>query len=321
MEAKSVESIPSGGKYLFEPKWDGFRCLAFRNRKNILLQSKAGQPLGRYFPELTQALFKLPDRFVLDGEIVIFVKDVLSFDDLLQRIHPAQSRIRKLSASTPATLMCFDLLVDERGKSLVHLPLKERRLKLEKFLRSASPLGTIRLSPASRDRRQALQSVRKLSPMGLDGIIAKQLEEPYRSGERTAMVKVKRVRTADCVVGGFRYAEKGGGIGSLLLGLNNAGGFARSRGVHVELQQNRTHGIEAGRRADCRSTRILWPGARRPEPLEYQTLRRVATGQAQAGLRSALRPFFRRPLPSRYEVPTLASRKEACPVHICAGHA
>src|ERR1700688_782983 len=226
MEAKSADTIPEDGPYLYEPKWDGFRCLAFRSGDEILLQSKAGQPLGRYLPELVAALGQLKARkFVVDGEIVIFVDDRLSFDDLLMRIHPAESRIRKLSASTPATLMCFDLLVDENGKSLVQLPLSERRRKLEKFLASSSPPGLIRLSPASLESRQAKQWMRERSTMGLDGIIAKRLDEPYHSGDRTAMIKVKRIRTADCVVGGFRYAEKGNGIGSLLLGLYNADGL------------------------------------------------------------------------------------------------
>ena len=226
MEAKSADTIPEDGPYLYEPKWDGFRCLAFRSGDNILLQSKAGQPLGRYFPELVSALGQLKARkLVLDGEIVIFVDGRLSFDDLLMRIHPAESRIRKLSASTPATLMCFDLLVDENGKSLVQLPLSERRRKLEEFLASSSPPGLIRLSPASLESRQAKQWMRERSTMGLDGIIAKRLDEPYHSGDRTAMIKVKRIRTADCVVGGFRYAEKGNGIGSLLLGLYNADGL------------------------------------------------------------------------------------------------
>lgn len=226
MEAKSADTIPEDGPYLYEPKWDGFRCLAFRSGDNILLQSKAGQPLGRYFPELVSALGQLKARkLVLDGEIVIFVDGRLSFDDLLMRIHPAESRIRKLSASTPATLMCFDLLVDENGKSLVQLPLSERRRKLEEFLASGSRPGLIRLSPASLESRQAKQWMRERSTMGLDGIIAKRFDEPYHSGDRTAMIKVKRIRTADCVVGGFRYAEKGNGIGSLLLGLYNADGL------------------------------------------------------------------------------------------------
>jgi ATP-dependent DNA ligase len=225
-EAKSVNEIPRGPGWLYEPKWDGFRCLAFRNGKEVLLQSKAGQPLGRYFPELVAALAKLPERrFVLDGEIVIFSEGRLSFDDLLLRIHPAESRIRKLSAESPATFMCFDLLVDSKGKVLTDLPLKKRREKLVQLFRPFPAKGMVRLSPASTDRKQAEQWMRELGTLGLDGIVAKRLDEPYRSGERTAMVKVKRIRTADCVVGGFRYAEKGGGIGSLLLGLFNDQGL------------------------------------------------------------------------------------------------
>lgn len=215
-----MAEIPGGTGWLYEPKWDGFRCLAFRKYDEVLLQSKAGQPLGRYFPELVSGLLTLPqNQFVLDGEIVILTEGHLSFDDLLLRIHPAESRIRKLSTETPATLMCFDLLVDGAGESLIGTPLRDRRKSLEKFLGSTSKAERIRLSPASRQREQAEQWMDELAAMGLDGIIAKRLEEPYRSGERTAMVKVKRIRTADCVVGGFRYSEKGGGIGSLLLGL------------------------------------------------------------------------------------------------------
>ncbi len=221
-----MAEIPASGDYLFEPKWDGFRCLAFRSGRTVLLQSKSGQPLGRYFPELVAALGRMPQRrFVLDGEIVIFTKEILSFDELLMRIHPAASRIQKLSLSNPATLLCFDLLVDGRGKSIAHLPLLERRKNLEEFLGSASTKGQIRLSPASQKKDQADRWMTQLAKMGLDGIVAKRLNEPYRSGERTGMVKIKRVRTADCVVGGFRYASKGGGIGSLLLGLNNAAGL------------------------------------------------------------------------------------------------
>jgi len=221
-----VDEIPSGENWLYEPKWDGFRCLTFRKNDQILLQSKAGQPLGRYFPELVSALGKLPyEQFVLDGEIVIFDDDILSFDDLLLRIHPAESRIRKLSGESPATLMCFDLLVDAVGEKLTDLPLSERRKHLEDFFRKLPEAGMVRLSPASPDRVQAERWMQELSSVGLDGIIAKRLDEPYRSGERTAMVKIKRIRTADCVVGGFRYAEKGGGIGSLLLGLYNDQGL------------------------------------------------------------------------------------------------
>jgi ATP-dependent DNA ligase len=225
-EARSVSEIPSGPGWLYEPKWDGFRCLAFRYRSEVLLQSKAGQPLGRYFPELVAALRTLPQRrFMLDGEIVIFSAGHLSFDDLLLRIHPAESRIRKLSAATPATFMCFDLLVDKDGKLLTNLPLIERRHKLEEFFREVPRNGILRLSPATQERRQAEQWMSERGAIGLDGIIAKRLDEPYRSGQRMAMVKIKRIRTADCVVGGFRRAENGGGIGSLLLGLYNDQGL------------------------------------------------------------------------------------------------
>jgi ATP-dependent DNA ligase len=225
-EAKSVREIPRGKGWQYEPKWDGFRCLAFRKGKEVLLQSKAGQPLGRYFPEIVAALQNLPQtQFVLDGEIVIFSDGQLAFDDLLLRIHPAPSRIKKLSAETPSTLMCFDLLVNWSGKSMTALPLDERRLSLEEFFRTLPKHGQIRLSPASSDRKQAEKWMSQLAAIGLDGIIAKRTDEPYASGERSAMVKIKRIRTADCVVGGFRYAEKGGGIGSLLLGLYNDRGL------------------------------------------------------------------------------------------------
>jgi len=224
-EARSVTEIPQDEGWLYEPKWDGFRCLAFRKEDKVLLQSKAGQPLGRYFPELVAALRELPARqFVLDGEIVIFINRRLSFDDLLMRIHPAESRIRKLSASTPARFMVFDLLVDGNGRSLTDLPLQKRRANLEKFFRPLSRNRMIRLSPASPKHSQAEKWMHELGVLGLDGIIAKRLDEPYLSGERDGMVKIKRIRTADCVVGGFRYAEKGGGVGSLLLGLYNREG-------------------------------------------------------------------------------------------------
>ena len=220
MEAASEDKIPSGEGWLYEPKWDGFRCLAFRKDGEVLLQSKAGQPLGRYFPELVEALGKLPVKtFVMDGEIVIQVDGNLSFDDLLQRIHPAESRIRKLSRETPASLFVFDLLVDDRGRSLTELPLEERRRRLEALFGKIPEGGSAVLSPATPERKAAEGWIRDLGGSGLDGIVAKRLDEPYHSGERAGMVKVKRMRTADCVVGGFRWAQKGGLVGSLLLGV------------------------------------------------------------------------------------------------------
>ncbi len=222
MEALSIAEIPKGDGWLYEPKWDGFRCLAFRRGDQVLLQSKAGQPLGRYFPELVEALRTLPaEQFVIDSEIIIMEDGHLAFDELLQRIHPAESRIRKLSVETPGTLMVFDLLVDTDGKPLVNFPLAERRQNLQVFFSDIHNHDRVRLSPASKDRHDAEEWMGELGAAGLDGIIAKRLDEPYHSGDRSGMVKIKRLRTADCVVGGFRYAEKGDQIGSLLLGLYN----------------------------------------------------------------------------------------------------
>jgi len=225
MEAKSIGEIPEGDQQ-YEPKWDGFRCLAFRDGKTVALQSKSGQPLGRYFPETVRAFLELsPDKFVLDGEIVIERDGRLSFDDLLMRIHPAASRIRKLSAETPASFLAFDLLVDGSGKSLADMPLHERRRALESFFKDIGRNDRIQLSPATSDRGTALRWMRELAGAGFDGVVAKDLAVPYASGERTAMKKIKRMKTADCVVGGFRWASKGGQVGSLLLGLYDHDGL------------------------------------------------------------------------------------------------
>jgi len=221
VEAKSVDTIPEGDGWSYEPKWDGFRCLAFPSGNEVILQSKSGQPLGRYFPELVKALADLPHRrFVVDGEIVIVRDGHLSFDDLLMRIHPAASRIQKLSAETPATLLLFDILVDESGEVLTKVALERRRENLKQWFKSMGRQERIRLSPSTTSRDDAERWMRELGASGFDGVVAKRLDQPYLSGER-AMRKIKRIRTADCVVGGFRYAQKGGQIGSLLLGLYN----------------------------------------------------------------------------------------------------
>jgi ATP-dependent DNA ligase len=242
-EAKSVKELPHESGWLYEPKWDGFRCLAFRNGENIVLQSKAGQPLGRYFPEIIAALRALSaPKFVLDGEIVIRSGAGLDFDALLQRIHPASSRIQRLSLETPATYMVFDLLVDAKTRSLTAKPLSARRMALQEFAaqylsehsvntkltpkksktkNSSQAIARILLSPASSDFATAEKWMREGAAHGWDGVVAKLLDCEYTSGERTGMVKIKRIRTADCVVGGFRWARKGGEVGSLLLGLYN----------------------------------------------------------------------------------------------------
>ena len=219
MEAESVAEIPVGDEWQYEPKWDGFRCVAFKNGKEVELRSKAGQPLGRYFPDVVNALEKLSAKsFVLDGELVIPVQGKLSFDDLQLRLHPAESRVRKLADATPANLIVFDLLADEAG-SLVEDPLKQRRQKLEAFAKKHLGRSTaFRLSPATVEMKQA-KAWFGGAGAALDGLIAKRVDLPYRSGLRDGMVKIKPRRTADCVVGGFRYASKNKVVGSLLLGL------------------------------------------------------------------------------------------------------
>src|SRR5438094_1993091 len=219
MEARLVEQVPTGAEWQYEPKWDGFRCLAFRDGDKIFLQSKNGQPLARYFPDVAGNVAKLPQqKFVLDGELVIPIGSELSFDELQLRLHPAASRVQKLAAAHPAVYVVFDLLA-ENEKSYLKLNLRERRRLLEKFARSnLRSAKNIRLSPATTDYRVASDWFRKTG-RDLDGIIAKRLDAPYASGERTAAVKVKQIRTADCVVGGFRYATAARVIGSLLLGL------------------------------------------------------------------------------------------------------
>ena len=216
MEALLAAELPEGSGWQYEPKWDGFRCLAQRDGDEVELISKNGKPLGRYFPEVLEAIAGLnTSRFLLDGELIIPVGDVLSFDALQLRLHPAESRVRKLAAETPAELMLFDLL-SLKGDDYAERPLRERRRALETFFKSIHE-PKLKLSPATTDRRTALDWLER-SGGALDGVIAKRLDQPYKSGER-AMVKVKPERTADCVVGGFRYAEKKPVVGSLLLGL------------------------------------------------------------------------------------------------------
>jgi ATP-dependent DNA ligase len=221
MEAQSASALPNGNGWQYEPKWDGFRSLAFRDGDSVTLQSKAGKPLARYFPDVVESLERLgARRFVLDGEIVIPVDGRLSFDELLLRVHPAASRVRTLVEAHPARLVVFDLLVDGSGRSLVELPLEERRTRLDEFAKRYFPADkTIVLSRATRRLATARSWLAGGGDGDLDGVVAKRLDLPYRSGERDGMLKVKRQRTADCVVGGFRYASKGGEIGSLLLGL------------------------------------------------------------------------------------------------------
>jgi ATP-dependent DNA ligase len=224
MEARSVDAIPTGPEWQYEPKWDGFRCIVFRDGDDVTLQSKAGKPLTRYFPDLAAAVAGLEARqFVLDGEIVVPQDGAFSFDALLQRIHPAGSRIEKLARETPALLIAFDLLGDAQGNALLAMPLSERRPKLEAFAASNFRDG-VRLSPATTRLSVAKGWLRKVGAT-LDGIVAKRRDAPYGVGTRDAMVKVKNFRSADCVIGGFRYGTNSKLTGSLLLGLYDDDGL------------------------------------------------------------------------------------------------
>ena len=238
MEALLVNEIPTEGEWQYEPKWDGFRCIVFRDGNEVRLQSKSGQPLTRYFPELADLFSRFKaKRFVLDGEIAVPVNGKFSFDDLLQRIHPAESRVRKLAKEFPATFITFDLLVNAAGKALTEASLRERRRELEAFARKYFPkTAQLQLSPATTD---AAVARKWFSTVGgdLDGIIAKRLDLNYRSGERTGMEKIKLLRTADCVVGGFRYAEGRKVVGSLLLGLHDDSGLLNHVGFCSALKE------------------------------------------------------------------------------------
>jgi ATP-dependent DNA ligase len=218
MLAKLATELPAGGTFLYEPKWDGFRGIVFRGGADVFIQSRDLRPLDRYFPELHDALIAgLPDGCVVDGEIVIATARGLDFDALQMRLHPAASRAAKLARETPASFVAFDLLAAE-GEDLRGVAQSERRLRLERLLPTSMP--PIHLTPMTRDRAQALEWLSRFEGAGLDGVVAKPVSGTYQPGKR-AMIKVKHVRTADCVVAGFRW-HKGGNeelVGSLLLGL------------------------------------------------------------------------------------------------------
>jgi ATP-dependent DNA ligase len=230
MLAKPAETLPRDDGWLFEPKWDGFRALVFRDGDETLIQSRDLKPLDRYFPELAAPLrASLPERCVVDGEVVIAGDARLDFDALLLRIHPAASRVKLLAAETPASFVAWDLLA-LGDDDLRRTPQGERRRLLEEALRDARP--PVHLTPATTDRTLAADWFERFEGAGLDGVIAKRLEAPYQPGKR-AMLKVKHVRTADCVVAGFRWHKDGPGtlIGSLLLGLYHANGTLNHVGV------------------------------------------------------------------------------------------
>lgn len=224
MEARLVDELPAESGWQFEPKWDGFRCLAFRQGDNIDLRAKSGKSLTRYFPEIACALKQIrASQFILDGELLIPQGRTLSFEELQARLHPSHSRIDKLSKETPAIFMCFDMLQDEKGRSLIYKPLVDRREVLERFFSANCAQARLRLSPFRRRRSEAQKWLDRAGHGALDGVVAKSVDGPYLPAER-AMLKIKCLRTADCVVGGFRYETGGKLVGSMLLGLYNEKG-------------------------------------------------------------------------------------------------
>ena len=229
MLSAAAKEIPAGDGWLFEPKWDGFRTIVFRDGDELFLQSRDEKPMNRYFPELVAPLIAaLPERCVVDGEIVIAGEHGLDFEALLLRIHPAASRVKLLAEQTPASFVAWDLLAigDE---DLREVPLEKRREKLERALK---PHASVHISPSTRDRDTAQDWFSRFEGAGLDGVMAKRLDSPYSAGERS-MVKVKHARTADCVVAGFRWHKNGPGtlVGSLLLGLYDNEGKLHHVGV------------------------------------------------------------------------------------------
>jgi ATP-dependent DNA ligase len=245
MEAQPVDEIPQGDGWQYEPKWDGFRCILFREGSNVELQSKSCKSLTRYFPDIVAAAKALgASRFVLDGELVVPRGKHLSFDDLLQRIHPAASRVKKLAAETPALFIAFDVLGEGRS-NLMESTLEERRPALEAFAkRHFRDGGSFRLSPATTKIAQARKWMKGTGAV-LDGVIAKRLDLPYRSGTRDGMQKIKRYRSADCVVGGFRYNSGANVVGSLLLGLYDEDGLLNHVGFTSAIPRDEKKALTA----------------------------------------------------------------------------
>ncbi|HKU05915.1 MAG TPA: ATP-dependent DNA ligase [Bradyrhizobium sp.] len=250
MEARSVDAIPRGEQWQYEPKWDGFRCLMFRQGRKVDLRSKSGEDLTRYFPELVRAALQLKaSTFLLDGEVVVPHGKTFSFDDLLQRIHPAASRIKKLSLETPALYLAFDLLATAGDRKLAGQPLRKRRPMLEAFAKAQfRTTKTFRLSPVTTSYAAARKWLAQAGG-GSDGVIAKRLDLTYQAGNRDGMQKIKKFRSCDCVVGGFRYASnKLGGkkvVGSLLLGLYDGKGLLHHVGFTSAIKREEKPALTA----------------------------------------------------------------------------
>jgi ATP-dependent DNA ligase len=264
--ARPAKELPDGDGWRFEPKWDGFRMIVFRDGGDVNLQSRNGRPMNRYFPEVVEQVLALPgERLILDGEVVIEIDGVQEFDLLSQRIHPAASRVELLSKETPAELVAFDLLA-EGDELLFDLPYSERRKRLEQVI--ADP---VRLTPCAADTDGAQVWFTGRS----EGVIAKQADAPYRPGERTGMLKIKRVRTADTVVVAFRFGKEEGTVGSLILGLYADGGdlhvvghtsgftAKQKRELIDKLEPYRTHEHGSGGPSRWKSDEeLMWEGLR-----------------------------------------------------------
>ena len=295
MEAANAVAIPvAGGPWQYEPKWDGFRCLCFKADNRVEMRAKSGKPLGRYFPEMITALADIAvPQFVLDGELVIQSDGHLSFDALQMRLHPAESRVRKLAAQTPASLIAFDLLLGADGARLMDEPLWRRRTALEALMAGVTGSSGLLLSPMTREVKTAKGWLAQAGRGVLDGIIAKRLNDPYRPGER-AMLKIKPRRTADCVVGGFRYLRDRPQVGSLLLGIYDAAGRLNHVGFTATIPNDEraalTRRLEAlreppGFTGDAPGGPSRWSNDRGGawEPLRPELVVEVAFNQATGG--------------------------------------
>ena len=266
--ARTAKELPEGAGWTYEPKWDGFRTIVFRDGDDVYLQSRNGKPMNRYFPEIGPAIRSLAgERLVLDGELIVVIDGVQEFDLLGQRIHPAASRAQRLAAETPAAFVAFDLLA-EGDESLLDLPQSERRARLERVLAGG---GDVELTPATSDREAAGAWLAGAS----EGVVAKDVAAPYRPGERTGMAKIKRVRTADTVVAAFRYGKEEGVVGSLILGLYDESGELRvvghtsgfkakqKRELAALLEPHRTYERGSGEASRWKSgEELVWEGMR-----------------------------------------------------------
>ena len=332
MLAKRIDELPAGQTWIFEPKWDGFRTLIFRDRDEVLIQSRDAKSLNRYFPELLESLnAQLPARCVLDGEIVIAKNDGLDFEELQLRIHPAASRVKLLSQQSPASIVFFDLLC-EGDRDWRSEPFERRREKLESLLASAVP--PIHLTPATRELRVASDWFRRFEGAGLDGVMAKPVSGTYQSDKRV-MFKVKHERDCDCVVAGFRWHKGGEGtaIGSLLLGLFDGSGALQHVGVCASFTQTKRQELVrflAPYRRDAladhpwkswaepTSSDAIASDAGRSEPLEPRQGSIVGAAPTRAGSGSRIRAYAGHALPSYGAVPEVAYRQEAARLHLCA---